>query len=209
MTDLAADYPSTLCSLGMRQLVMHGFLISWLRDHFARLSNLEDAFLRNARQPWLWRAGPNTGIAIESNTVWNPGLAEKVPALIVKRGAWTGRRLGINDEWLGGRSADGITRYSRMKYGSHTVFCVASSGGDVELLSSEVSRELEQFAPLIRWSLNLHRFEMIGTGAIGKLKQAADNYAVPVSVAYAFEETWGLLEHAPRLKHVDFRYESA
>lgn len=189
---------SALCSTGMRPQVMAGFLIQHLRTHFATANNIETPGLRD----YLW-APENAGkLVIESVTRWKPELTEKRPAIVVKRGPWQIARRGINDQHLGNTPLDGHDRHSVFMRGSHTLFCIAGEGAETEQLATEVYRELNGFAPIIRQWLNLHRFVLAHVGELSLLKEATDNFVVPVSVAYVFEESTTLRSDAPALKRI-------
>lgn len=204
-TELRIDTPSALCSLGPRPLVMTGYLIQLLRQHFADPNNLEDANFRHPPEgahDYVWRQGKESGIVIESATRWDPNKTGQRPGIFVKRNEWGAIHRGINDQHMGNLSWDATERFTYFLRGSHTLFCVAGESGEAEKLGTEVYREIGQFAPVIRKNLNLHRFQFLQVGQLGKLREATDNYAVSVSVGYAFEESWVIRQHAPRLKRI-------
>jgi hypothetical protein len=191
---------NSLCELGPRPLVMQGWLRLWLTGHFQK-ANLEDQ--DQTIQKMLWRPDATTGIMIESNTRWVPELTELRPAVILKRGAWRRIRLGIADRMLGYFQIDGQEVYANLWQGSHTLFCIASKGGEVEKLAAEVYRELNEFGPAFREVLNLMRFEVTEVGEIMILEEARQNFVVPVVVAYAFTEQWHLNREVPVMRRID------
>jgi hypothetical protein len=203
--EFRVDTPSALCSLGPRPLVMTGYLVQLLRQHFADSRHIEDQDMRNppaSVHDYVWRPGNDSGIVIASATQWDPKTAGQRPGIFIKRNEWGALHPGINDQQLGGQAIDGTERFTYFLRGSHTLFCVAGEPGEAEKLGTEVYREIGQYAPVIRRNLNLHRFQFLQVGPLGKLREATDNYAVSVSVGYAFEESWVLRQHAPVLKHV-------
>jgi hypothetical protein len=191
---------SSLCELGPRPLVMTGWLRLWLEAHFQK-GNLEDQ--DQTIQKMLWQAGATTGIMIESNTRWVPELTESRPAIILKRGAWQHQRLGIDNRMFGLHPPDGQEVYANLWQGSHTLFCIANKGAEVEKLGAEVYREMNEFGPAFREVLNLMRFECTEVGEIMILEEARQNFVVPVVVAYAFMEQWKLNREVPVLRTVD------
>lgn len=201
---IAVETVSSLLSLGPRHLVMTGAIRQILIQHFADVTNILSASLRNN----VWTANEETGILIESATRWVPTLAEKRPAIIIKRNALRSVRLGIGNQMQGFRNLDGFSRYEKMKQCSHTCFCVANEGAEAEELGQEVYEELDHFGPLIRCELGLLRFEAVDVGTIVELEEfGRENFAVPVTVAYAYSDTWTLRQYAPLLKRFETDFE--
>jgi len=190
------EHFSTPCSFGLTPLLMTGFLIQWLGNHFSQRPNIEHPDLRDL----LWRANTRNGILIASITNWNPKAVEKRPAVIIKRNAWQPERLGIDDRLT--PTGDGYEHYSILMRGSHTIFCVAGEGGEVEILGAEVFRELLMFASLIRRTLDLKKFSVGELGPVHELQEATENYAVPITVAYASGLVWSIEQDAPKLKRL-------
>lgn len=198
MTEIRIEKASSICSLGMRPLLMTGFLRQVLMEHFAEKRQVEDKSL----QEYLWTSGADSSILIESITRWTPESAGARPALIIKRNGWRVERRGINDQLMGRPNELGNDQYSTFMTGSHTIFCLALSGGECEKLAAEVYRHLISFAPIIRQELNLHRFIVTEVGPLSGLDESEDHYAVPITVGYAHEESWTIKPHAPKLKRV-------
>jgi hypothetical protein len=169
-------------------------------EHFAEKRQIEDPSL----QEYLWTSGADSSILIESITRWTPERAGARPALIIKRNGWRVERRGINDELGINSSYDdvGNSHYATFMTGSHTIFCLALSGGECEKLAAEVYRHLITFAPVIRRELNLHRFVLTEVGPLSGLDESEEHYAVPITVTYAHEESWTIQPHAPKLKRI-------
>jgi hypothetical protein len=192
--ELRIEHFSNVCSLGLTPILMTGFLIQHIGDHFSRRQNVEHPELRDV----LWRADTRNGILIASITDWNPTAVESRPAVIVKRNAWQPERLAIDDRLT--PSSDGYERYCMLMRGSHTIFCLAGEGGEVEILGAEVYRELLGFCSIIRRTLNLARFGVGELGPVNELQEATENYAVPITVAYASVLSWTIEQDVPKLK---------
>ena len=192
--ELRVEHYSNPCSFGLTPILMTGFLLQWLGDHFSRRQNVEHPELRDI----LWRANTRNGILIASITDWDPKAVEKRPGIIIKRNAWTAERLAIDDRLT--PTPDGDEHYCTLMRGSHTIFCLAGEGGEVEILGAEVFRELLGFSSLIRRTLNLNRFGVSELGPVNELQEATENYAVPVTVAYASQLAWNIEQDAPKLK---------
>jgi hypothetical protein len=192
--ELRIEHFSSPCSFGLTPILMTGFLIQWLGEHFSRRQNIEHPELRDI----LWRANTRNGILIASITDWDPNAVENRPAVIIKRNAWQSERLAIDDRMT--PTGDGYEHHCMLMRGSHTVFCLAGEGGEVEVLGAEVFRELLEFGPLIRRTLDLKRFSVPELGPVHELQEATENYAVPITVAYVSGLTWSIEQDAPKLK---------
>lgn len=192
---------SNLCSLLPRPLILTGLLREILIRHFAKAEYIETPELAHL----LWQEGEQSGILIESIHRWRPELTEKRPAVIVKRNSYANRRLGIADR-NNGSPADmqGHAHYTTFWVGSHTLFCIGGSGAQAELLGTEVLRELHHFHPLIRATALLHRFQVTEVGAIAELEEARENFVVPVTVSYAYEDRWIIRQENPTLRSISF-----
>lgn len=191
--------PSSLCSLGLRPHLMTGILRHIMGEHFAQRENIEEPALQDI----LWRAGNVGNILIESITRWKPSELGERPAVIVARGDWRPERLFPDDQY--GSTAQGDPIFLNIMHGEHTLFCISKSGEEAEILAAEVYNELSGFAHLIRRTLNLTRFAMAGLGRIFEIEEATENYAVPVDVAYANQNSWTIHEHAPKLRSIDLK----
>lgn len=189
---------SALCSLLPRFTMLTGIYRDVLTRHFQE-GYIEDADLRHL----LWSEQERTAILIESVTRWRPGLTEKRPAVIVKRNTFQNQRRGIGD-LRQGPSSDGYgnDHYVTFWIGSHTLFCIGGSGPQAELLAAEVQRELTEFGPELRKRLSLLRWQVTEIGPVAELEEAQENFAVPVTVATAYEERWIIRKQVPRLNRI-------
>ena len=190
---------SSLCSLLGRPLIMTGILRDILVRHFLSASQIEEPDLRKL----VWQPGESTGILIESVYRWRPELTEHRPAVLIKRNAYQNMRLSIGDQQLG-LTIDqfGHEHFATFWVGSHTLFCLNGTGASTELLAEEVRRELTQFAPAIIRSTGLARLQVTQVGAATELEESQENWVVPITIGYGYEERWKLLQHAPRLKQI-------
>jgi hypothetical protein len=176
---LRPDLASSLCTHGFRPLFITGLLRDLLIRHFTAPAGVEAPSLRDL----IWREGNDTGILIESIHRWRGDLVEKRPALIVKRNAYQNLRLGIADRV--GADEHGNMVYCTVWVGSHTVFCLHRSGAGVEILATEVQRELTEFHPVMIQELGLMRWAVTEVGEIHEIEESAESFAVPVTVGWA------------------------
>lgn len=191
---------SAVCSLMARPLIMTGLFRDILLRHFAAASHIEHPDLRHL----IWnRTLGESNILIESVHRWRPHLTEQRPACLIKRNSYRNQKVGIGDRRQG-PPADiyGNAHYVTFWVGSHTIFCVGGTGAQAELLGTEVQRELTEFGPLIRRTMQLHRFQVVEVGEIGELEEATENFVVPVTAGYAYEERWVLEQQAPTLHSI-------
>jgi len=196
MTEDRTQQVSNLCSLGPRPVIMTGLMRLLLIDHFSRAENIEHDVFRQR----LWKPGVETGILIEDATVWRPGASDKRPAVIIRRNGWRNIKVGIGN--VSGTSAEGFDQYTKYWRGSHTLFCLAKEGAEVEILAAETYRFLEHFSPIFRRYFNLLLFELMEVGGLSEIREATNRYAVPITVAYGWEDSWTLQQHVPRLKRI-------
>jgi hypothetical protein len=96
----------------------------------------------------------------------------------------------------------GNRHFSTFWVGSHTLFCIGGTGAQAETLATEVRRDLTEFGPAILKTFCLLRFQVVEVGAISELEESTENFVVPVTVGYAFQENWQLLQQAPTLKRI-------
>jgi len=208
MSSVSSDIPGTpedrttsfsnLCSLGPRPLFMTGIMRTLLTSHFGDASNLEDRALIGK----LWSAEACSDILIEDATVWKPGSTQTRPSVIIKRNTWKSRKLGINN--VSGTTDEGFTQYTKLLVGSHTLFCMANAGAEAEILCAEVFRYFEHFGPVFREEFGLHLFEVMEVGGLSEIEESSEVYAAPVTIGYAWEDSWILKQHTPKLKTVEF-----
>ena len=195
------DNPSSICSLGLRPLLVTGMLVQEIRDHFSAPDRLDQANLRE----YLWRSKLDTStIVIEAMTKWNPELTSSRPAILVRRNDWQVQRLGIGDKMLMSTALDGWDQYSLMMCGSHTIFCLARESGECETLAAEVYLQLLEFGPVLRDRLQLMRFFVTEIGKMTPVLESREHFGIPVTVAYVHNQSWTVRKHTPVLETFEF-----
>jgi hypothetical protein len=185
------------CMLGERPHLVTGYL----RQHFA--VHFSDSALREHKQlrSLIWQEGDITGILVEDILRWKPENTEQRPAILIARGDYRFIKRGINSEMQGGER----NFFAKTLRGSHTIFGVSSKPYEAELLGAEISREVAQWGPRIRQELDLMQWEPMDLGKLFKIKEANDQWAVPVSIALELEMKWKYLIHEPFLKTIRLR----
>ena len=176
--------------------MLTGLVRDILIRHFSTPSNVEEPDLRHL----VWRDDERTGILIESVHRWRGELVEKRPAVIVKRNAYQNLRLAMGDR--SGITEDGHYEYSTFWVGSHTVFCLHRSGASVEILATEVQRELTEFAPVIVQYLGLLKWAVTEVGEISEIEEAKETFVVPITIGWAYEEEWRVELESLKLRKI-------
>jgi hypothetical protein len=131
---------SALCSYGQRPHVMTGMLVQLLRQLYVDGDHIQNQILRDKLQErGPWRADAQTGIVIESYTQWDPTKVEKRPSIAVKRNRWRWDRMLIGDA-NGADWRSGTQHFMGFWHGSHTLFAIAGTAMEAELLGTETAR---------------------------------------------------------------------
>lgn len=193
---------SALCSYGQSPLTMQGALRQVLIQHFSDARNILNSTLRGRiERDGVWSPGTDTGIYIESLHKWRPELTEARPGLILKEGAWQWQRMGIGDR-KGEDYRSGKQFFGGYWAGTHTVFALANEGAEAQILAIEAMKCFLWFESEISAQLELQRFVPVSIGEVSALKEATENYVVPLVVAYVVPEFWYIQPDAPRVKRI-------
>lgn len=188
---------------GLRPLMITGSLRWLMTEHFGNPANIEDPMLRDQGHPAIWQNNNSTGILIESVFRWRGDLVEKRPAVLIKRNGYRNLRVTISD--LVGADQQGNDSYATLWVGSHTLFAIHGTGASCEILSTEVQRDVTEFAPAILGKLNLHKFQVTEVGEISTVEEASQNFICPITVGWCYEEVWKLNREALPLKMVELK----
>jgi len=127
-----------------------------------------------------------------------------LPALIVKRNGIQASRYLIGNQM----QIDELGRqtYGIMWVGSHTIFCRAALGAQVEILAAEVSRYLTELWPVLTATgFSLQSWKPVDIGAVGVLEEEKQGFVVPVTFGWAYEHTWMVEHEARKLRQVSLK----
>jgi len=193
---LLPPIPGKLCAFGMRPLLLTGYLVDHLEQHFSLGATIEEPDLRSL----IWRKTDDTGILISTESDWRPTTTGKRPAIIVKRNSYQNVKKGINN--FVGTTKQGFDEFASFWVGSHTLFCLQGTGASADLLATEVQREFTQFGPIIRKYLDLHAFVVHEVGPRSELEEAHEHSAVPVTIGWAYEESWQVFQHSMPIRKI-------
>jgi hypothetical protein len=209
------DEFSSLCSTGHTPNIVTGALLRFLMEHFADPTKIENAALRDNIynvDPDDTTEGPSPkGILIDPIYKWNPRDFSLRPAIYIKRNGMTPQRLGINDGLTIGLDRDkqtGQIETYKGDYhvvgvlGSHSLFCIGRAGAEAEILASEVFREVQHFAPILRKDLKLKKLAVAEYSEVSKLDEYDQHFVVALTIAWYYFEKWRLRPVAPWLKGI-------
>jgi hypothetical protein len=188
---------SAICVLMNRPQLISGWFRDILIKHF-QSGQHEHPELANL----IWGDTERTSILIEPHTKWTPEMTSRRPAVIIKRNGFENVRMGIEDRMQSNPSIGAPEHYITFWTGSTTMFCIGETGAQAEVLGTEVQRKLTQFAPIIRKTLGLHRLRVLNVGEVHELEEYSDNYVVPVTAGYTFEESWEVTPEAPFISKI-------
>ena len=186
-----------------RPQLLTGLFRGLITAHFSDANNIEEPDLRKL----IWEEGPATGILVESVYRYRADNVEKRPAVLIKRNNINNVRITTND--LYGADARGFEHFITLWVGSHTIFVIGGTGAATEILSTEVARELTEFGPAIRTELRLEKYQVLEIGEIGILEEAKQNFVIPITVGWAYDEAWMLKPEALTLMGGKFVIEAA
>jgi len=209
------DEWSSLCSTGLTPNIITGALLRFIQEHFSYPDKIENVHLRDN----IWRENPTDttegippkGILIEPIYKWNPVDFQRRVAVYISRNQMTTQRLGINNGFTVGLGRDqktGELKTDEGEYhvvgvqGSHTLSCVGRAGAEVEVLGTEVWREILHFSPVLRRDLKLKRLTVSEASPISKLEEYDQHFVVTVAVGWYYFEKWRLRPMAPWLKGI-------
>lgn len=187
--------------LGLRPLLITGIIRDVLKNHFNVKENIESEYLKEN----LWTPERNTGILIESIHRWREELVEKRPAVIIKRNAMRNLRIARQDRL--GIDRQGDSNFATLWVGSHTLFCIHGTGASTEILATEVQREMTQFGPFIADSFGFFKFQCTEVGAVSEIEEATENFVVPLTIGWAYQETWRLTQESHKLSAIHFNFD--
>lgn len=178
------------CQSDWQPLVVEGWLRQWLGQHFSAAANINAPDLQDK----IWRPDETTKILIESVGRWRPQLTEKRPGILLRNQGVQALQLGLGNRIMGSGGTDAAREvFQVLVRGTHTLFCIGGEYGECELLGYEVFRTLLRFGiKFVERYGALSRITPPQMGPVGKLEEASEHFAAPVSFSYVYWETWEL-----------------
>lgn len=186
-------------SVGIVSQFISGIFVQLLRNLFATPQQLEFDVLKK----YTWHEDDKESrILIEWMWSRKFHLVEQRPALLVRDGPIKPHRTGIgNDRIQGGKTAiDGGELFAKLKTSSVTVFAIGREAAEAKWLATEAEHYLTQMGEVIRCDFNLLAFEPLDMGAVGKVEESQDHFAVPITYGLAWWDFFRVLCERPKLK---------
>ena len=197
---------SSLCSTGLTPHILTGVILRLMTRHFSTAKGIQEPQLKG----FIWNSDPRTTkILIEPVWRWMTQSLQLRPAIIVKRNALRPRQLALADAQsvIGEISSEKIpadrSEVAQIAFaGSHTVFAISETAAQADLLGTEIALRLIQYQQAIQNDFGFNRFRVAEIGAVSKLEEASQNFAVPITVAYAYVDSWAVWSESPFLKSI-------
>jgi hypothetical protein len=206
--NLDAD-TSSLLSTGIRPQILTGVFVRLLARKFAIPEGIHDPRLRG----YIWdKDARSSRILIVPVHAWHADVAQTRPALVVKRNRLAPRQIGLRDGaavpgWNTNQVPANMETQTMAMEGSHTIFAIARSSAEAELLGTEIYIDLVHFGQVIRRDLGLHRFRISEVGPVSILEEEKEAFAVPVTAAYSYVDDWSVIAETPLFKGLILRTE--
>lgn len=187
-----------MCARGWQPWIIGGMIRGLLEQHFQK-----ESIEHPALNKLVWRPTLETGILIVNEYDWTPQLANKRPAIVIKRNAVRFTRVGLGDK-QGSSKYGAVTHHTALWVGSHTIFCIGTQPLAADILGCEVKSELTEFAPQMMQPdvLNLTSAAAVEMGEAIELEEYKESYAVPVTFGWAYQQNWQLERQAPVLRQI-------
>lgn len=195
---------SYLCEQGWQPLLITGFLRDLLIRQWADPVNIIAPELKQ----YVWSEGVTSGILIESVHRYRADLVEKRPAIMIKRNSYRNMPIGFVGQSFGGgiskypNEKGSISQHATLFIGSHTLFCIHGTGASTEILATEVQNHILACMYPIRRHLDLRQFSVTEVGAIQELEESSENYVIPITIGWGYEQTWELKDDSLPLQGV-------
>lgn len=191
-------------------MLLTGFIRDLLIQQWSNPLNI----LADVNKQYVWKAGADTGILIESAFKFRPEITKKRPGIFIKRNPFKPADVGIGGMIQGG----GLSAYPTEKgahehyisnySGSHTLFVVHSSDAAAEMVAFEVIQQMLSFKMALAKQLQLRNFKLGDVGSISQLEEFSESYVVPITVQWSFESVHEVMLESRPLKRVVFDLET-
>jgi hypothetical protein len=158
---------------------------------------------------YLWNNPNGRGIIIEPSYKFSPELIGQRPAIFIKRNAVKLKPMGLNGGLSQGYTGDltvgigSVSLRETLFIGSHTLFCLGSKAGFTEAIATEIVDRLLPFLTPIAFRLNLKILLLSEIGDLSKLKEYSDSFVVPITIAWAFTQSWEIVDNSLPMKAPD------
>jgi hypothetical protein len=194
---------SSMEKTGVKPHILTGVFLQVCRAIFSDPESISEEGLKR----YIWHPDSKISrIQIESMYRWKTEDVQARPAVIVKRGAWRIEKQGIGDNTLGGTPLTGYDEAEHLTgiAGTHSIFCLGTTGLEAELVGTEVYQAFLGFSKLIREQFCLGQFNVSEIGTVSRFEESHVHFVVPVTLAYRFFVRWELLRQTPEWMRTSF-----
>jgi hypothetical protein len=141
-------------------------------------------------------------IRIDLSDAWNPSRVGTLPAVLVKANDMASVTVGLANMHMFGPTQDGsrVTR-TRAWAGSLTVLSLAMKPRQSRLIAVSVAEHLQQLSHEIGCHLKLAKLNVARIQATRPLRELPTALATPVTIEFAFFDTWHVLPDAQPFNH--------
>jgi hypothetical protein len=166
-----------------------------LITHFLYPSSIFDPLL----QDLIYNENPVlTKIKIAPNTQFNLIDANKLPAILIKRGEQKIERTSMGDRAdPAADMAAGAYSYQRMFKGTSQLMIISQLPAQAEALATEVFAYMNCISPMMRDQLPFFDFQVIGMSELTVADDLGNRNVIVVTVYYEYEYGWSLLYNKP------------
>jgi hypothetical protein len=178
---------AALCSTGLYPRAIDQILMRVLTSHF-----LDATYLFNTNLNYLvFNENQAQGkIRIALHTNFDASAADKIPAIVIKRGNTESTRLSMGDEGAGTNLATSVYQYARRIRGQHQLVVLSSVDGEAEDLGMEVFDTLSTASPLLVSRYPFADFQVTGITELQIMSELGNRYGVIVTTQYDYEYGW-------------------
>lgn len=216
-TDIRIPQHGYLSQWPVSPQIITGWFVRFLQWKFSATRNINNSQLKTS--DILWKPDDTLAqnytkkILVGTVNEYDPTDAQQRPAVMVRRGGTNlagkmslGDRYHVPTNLLAGGTDPNIEATMGHDQqvvgiaGSHTLFCIADTGGAAEVLGIDVWTTLIDFMHVARKDLKLDEFRVGELRPVGKLKEATDAWVVPIMVNYSYQRNTVVKLESPVLK---------
>lgn len=194
---------SAYCPRGLDMTSIEKILFQLVVSHFSDPTRIINPDLRYL----VYTSNPETTkLRVALNTSFDLANAQKLPAVILKRGEQKFGRISLNDR--GERTytpQSGVFPFVRRVEGVHLLLAVSSVSGEVEQLATELVDMFTCLSPVMRSELPFADFEVAGVGEIQQSDELGNRPIVGVQLVYKYELGWTMRQVTPIATGLDIR----
>lgn len=199
--------------------LLTGFILQLLQWKFSKVDYLHNVALRDPKYLWVPNDYDNQklekGILIDQSSRYSPQDSQQRPAVLVKQGPQTlipqlrtigGYRLTPSTHLLGdGHDPNVVPTLGQDMLvhpisGTHTIYCIGTTGDAAEVLGTEIWFELLDRSKNIREDCSLSRLDINNLSEAAQLEESQTNWVTTIMINYIYQRNTLLSQEAPLLR---------